>query len=262
MLVDHALVARVERFFARDCAGLARSLAKLEPDGDAEVVERAGGALVWMGHGMYVNRSFAVGVTEPATDADVDAIVGFYEAKGADPTIELCPYADDVVRARASELGFVVTQFRNVYARTFDDLPDRSADVQLVPVDDARFETWADVWGDQSVDRDVDRRFVRARHRAEGEHAFLAFSGPDLVAVCSLAMLDRVADLGGMLTRPEDRGRGVQAACIAHRLAIARDAGCDFAVTSAVPGGTSARNLERAGFECLYTSVRLSRPRR
>jgi GNAT superfamily N-acetyltransferase len=85
--------------------------------------------------------------------------------------------------------------------------------------------------------------------------------GGEVVAVCSIAILGGVADLGGMLTLPAARGHGIQAACITRRLSIARDLGCDLAITSAVPGGPSARNLERAGFECLYTGVGLVRPR-
>jgi GNAT superfamily N-acetyltransferase len=261
MLADRALVERVERFFARDCAELARSLHRLEPHGDAEVVERAGGSVVWMGHGMYVNRAFGIGVTQPAAPGDVDAIVEFYDSKGADAGIQLCPYADDRVRARANELGFRVTGFGNFYARRFDDLARPRAEIELVAVEDANFETWAGVWITQSRDAAVERRFVSARYHAEGEHAYLVLHGDEVVAVCSLAVLDGVADLGGMLTLPAARGRGIQAACIAHRLAIAHDLGCDLAVTSAVPGGSSPRNLERAGFECLYTGVGLVRPR-
>jgi GNAT superfamily N-acetyltransferase len=63
-----------------------------------------------------------------------------------------------------------------------------------------------------------------------------------------------------MSTLPAFRRRGVQRACLAARLDLARAAGCDLAVTSATPGGESARNIERAGFQCVYTSVGLVRP--
>ena len=69
-----------------------------------------------------------------------------------------------------------------------------------------------------------------------------------------------LADFGGMTTVPAFRHRGVQRACLAGRIAVAREAGCDLVVTSATPGGESARNIERAGFTCLYTSVGLVRP--
>jgi hypothetical protein len=48
----------------------------------------------------------------------------------------------------------------------------------------------------------------------------------------------------------------VQAALLAARLHLARDAGCSLAAVTADPGGTSARNCERTGFELAYTNVR------
>jgi len=80
-----------------------------------------------------------------------------------------------------------------------------------------------------------------------------------MVAVCSMTIDQQLADLGGMTTSPAFRRRGVQAACLAHRLRVAREAGCDLAVASADPGSESARNIERAGLQCLYTSVGLRR---
>ena len=113
------------------------------------------------------------------------------------------------------------------------------------------------MWIEQSADAEVERRFVHARHRKPGEHDFVATIGGDPVGVCSLSIGDRIADLGGMLTRESWRSRGIQAACIAHRLTVAVEMGCDLAVTSATPGTSSARNIERAGFEAIYTSAGL-----
>jgi GNAT superfamily N-acetyltransferase len=79
--------------------------------------------------------------------------------------------------------------------------------------------------------------------------------------VCSLSVDAGIAELGGMGTRAPVRGRGIQRACVAHRVAFARDAGCDLLLSSATPSGSSARTLERAGFACVYTSAGLVRPR-
>lgn len=49
-------------------------------------------------------------------------------------------------------------------------------------------------------------------------------------------------------TLPEHRGRGVQRALIAARLALARDAGCDLAFAATAAGSASQRSYERAGF--------------
>jgi hypothetical protein len=59
---------------------------------------------------------------------------------------------------------------------------------------------------------------------------------------------------------PEWRGRGIQVASIKERLRLAAAMGCDMASASVMPGGTSHRNYERAGFQMLYARVMVARP--
>ena len=68
-----------------------------------------------------------------------------------------------------------------------------------------------------------------------------------------------VAILGGMTTLPAERRRGVQAALIAYRVAIAADAGCDLAVSSTLPANASERNLTRAGFHPVFEMATITR---
>jgi len=262
MLVDRALVRRIEGMFARDAAEYVHALRAIDPESAAAVAECAGGRLVYLEPGMFVNRAFGVGVDRPAAATDVDMIVEFFTARDCAPEIELCPYAHDSVRARATELGFGVAWFRNVYAVGLADVDVRRLEplVECIPVDAANVDAWESFWVENSVeDANLVRRFARARHRKPGEHDSIATIGSEVVAVCSMTISAGLADFGGMTTRPEFRRRGVQAACLAHRLSVARRAGCDLAVTSADPGGESARNIERAGFRGLYTSVGLER---
>jgi GNAT superfamily N-acetyltransferase len=264
VLVDHELVSRIESFFARDAAGYAITRAELEPGCGAEVADCAGGRVIYMGPGMHVNRAIGVGVAEPARTADVDFIVDFYASRGLDAQIELCPYAHDAVRSRAAELGFRLDWFRTVYARTIGPGSPRSASGPFVftRVDSANFTTWADLWIEQSDDADRERRFTRSRNAKPGEHDFIVSMDGATVAVCSLSIHDGLADLGGMLTRAEYRNRGIQAACLDHRLAYAAESGCELATAGATPGTASARNIERAGFEALYTSAALRKAMR
>ncbi|MDP9333023.1 MAG: GNAT family N-acetyltransferase [Actinomycetota bacterium] len=262
MLVDRALVRRIEGMFARDAAEYAYALRTIDPTSLASVAECAGGRLVYLGPGMFVNRAFGVGIDRPATATDVDMIVEFFAARDCVAEIELCPYAHDAVRARAVELGFGMAWFRNVYAYTLLDghIPPLNSPVECIPVDTTNFAVWESFWVQNSVEGPgIVQSFARARHRKPGEHDFIVTSGSEVVAVCSMTISGELADLGGMTTRPTFRRQGVQAACLAHRLSVARQAGCDLAVTSADPGGESARNIERAGFRCLYTSVGLRR---
>ncbi len=59
----------------------------------------------------------------------------------------------------------------------------------------------------------------------------------------------------GAATLPEFRGLGIQRAFLQERLRLAQQAGCDLAVTLTLPGTTSQRNAERAGFRTAYTKV-------
>jgi len=71
-----------------------------------------------------------------------------------------------------------------------------------------------------------------------------------------------VAQLTGAATAPAHRRRGVQTALLSVRLADAVTAGCDLAVVTTQPGSTSQRNVQRSGFDLLYTrAVLVKQPR-
>ena len=102
--------------------------------------------------------------------------------------------------------------------------------------------------------------FCDAQHRIDGATDLVALLDGRPVATGSVVLLDDgVASLGGAATRLEARGRGAQRALIVERLHRARDAGADLAIVTAVPDGSSARNLTAAGFELLHTQVVLTR---
>ena len=54
-------------------------------------------------------------------------------------------------------------------------------------------------------------------------------------------------------TAPAHRRRGVQTALLSARLADAAAAGCDVAVVTTQPGSKSQQNVQRRGFDLLYT---------
>jgi GNAT superfamily N-acetyltransferase len=54
-------------------------------------------------------------------------------------------------------------------------------------------------------------------------------------------------------TAPAHRRRGVQTALLSARLADAAAAGCDIAVVTTQPGSKSQQNVQRRGFDLLYT---------
>ena len=81
-----------------------------------------------------------------------------------------------------------------------------------------------------------------------------AGSGEPLGAAL-LTVGDGVGLLANASTLPAARGRGVQAALIARRIADAVDAGCDVVGGLALPWSSSQRNMRRAGLHVAYTKV-------
>ena len=63
----------------------------------------------------------------------------------------------------------------------------------------------------------------------------------------------------GAATAPAHRRRGVQTALLSARLADAAAAGCDIAVVTTQPGSKSQQNVQRRGFDLLYTRAVLVR---
>ncbi|HEY1739461.1 MAG TPA: hypothetical protein VGI86_12155 [Acidimicrobiia bacterium] len=271
IVITDELVRRVERELAHDGQSLAGAMRRLDPGTDAAAVPRAGGVVVHTGPGLFVNRAIGMGVTEAADADDVDFVIDFFDQRRMPAEIELCPYADDRLRARASERGFAVAWFRTAFTRGTDSLEllgegsgSGEGTTQFELVDSrATFVQWAAVHRAIAPDAPTDAldRALEARNSLPGAHDFLARRDGVTVGVCSLIVHDGVATFGGMGVFPDQRARGVQADCVAFRLALARDLGADLALVTAPPGSASARNVERAGFVPRYTSACLRRPR-
>jgi len=98
---------------------------------------------------------------------------------------------------------------------------------------------------------------------ASGKHplTLAAFAGGKMIAGCGGLIVPEhnMAGFFGAATLPEYRGRGIQAAFMQERLRLTKQAGCDLAVTLTMPGTTSQRNAERAGFRTAYTKVVVSK---
>ena len=66
-------------------------------------------------------------------------------------------------------------------------------------------------------------------------------------------MHEGIAQLCGASTLPAERRRGVQSALLARRLDDAGRGGCTVAVVTTQPGSKSQQNVQRQGFDLLYS---------
>jgi GNAT superfamily N-acetyltransferase len=259
MYVDRELVRRVESTAVEFCARLVEVLARMSPSNPAAAQECDGGQLIAFGAGRYVNRAMGIGFGGMPSADIVSAVESFYRARSLPASVEITPWVDADLVAALGAAGFRLERFRNVYAHALNSLPDNpTADIR--PVDDANEQDRkAILAGDVSAEaRRVSDEYCDAAGQLSNSSDFVACVDGQSVACGSITIVRGSAGLGGAATMPQHRGKGLQTALLAYRLRLAAKSGCDLALATAVPDGQSARNLERLGFQLLYTQTVLT----
>ena len=257
---DVRLIARLEQVSAENAVAFALALSSVDRSWGTETLAVAGGQLVLDGPGLYVNRAIAVGIGAPLRAADIGLIIDRSAAIGVPAAVEVTPATHHDSISELKEHGFAHDSSSDVTAlvRPLDELPDRfrgGDGIEVVSVGERSLAEWQDVsalgWGHvtESARRAADA-FAAAAQVVDGDGMVIAVDASDgrPLGCASVTLCDEVATLGGMSTIPAERGRGVQAALILHRLGRAKSAGCTMATSTAVVGGASERNVQRFGF--------------
>ena len=266
MIIPVGEIARVERVAALSNAAVAEPLGLLEPGLSPTVMPLAGGHLVLLGPGMYVNRGLALGLGMETTADDLAALEASSGAAGVRAEVEVSPLAHPSLLERTASRGYRPAAFRSTLLGVPGTEQPSLADVVTVQEisDHSGLTEWQAVaaagFGYTSDDqRRVSDLYASAIHLLEQTRLYLARMGGRPVAVASLTIRDDVAILGGMTTVPFARGRGIQAELIRLRLGAAAEAGCAVAISTAAPGSASERNLLRRGFSVAYTTLTMRR---
>ena len=143
--------------------------------------------------------------------------------------------------------------------------------VEVRPSGDDEFEAWLDVVADGVAHPDTQgvpsheefpREVIARAERdlaAAGVMRYVALRDGVIAGGASFRMAEGVAQLTGAATAPAHRRRGVQTALLSARLADAAAAGCDIAVVTTQPGSKSQQNVQRRGFDLLYTRAVICR---
>ena len=282
---DLTLSRRLERAEALANARIVEARARLSPDSGAAWIEVAGARAMYDGASAPTTQTFGLGLFQPATDADLDAIEAFYTERGAPVFHEVSPLADAGLPALLARRGYRPCEFTSVLYRpidtaglkactTSDDVacatPEnvvqafRPAAVGLAPVtvrliEKGEEEIYARVsaegWSEFGVG-DFVLNMARLSGQVEGQRLFLAEFDGAPVAAGALGLADGIAHLAGASTVPAGRRRGAQLALLDHRLRYAAAHGCDIALMGALPGSGSQRNAERHGFRIAYTRIK------
>jgi GNAT superfamily N-acetyltransferase len=265
-LLDLAEIARLEE--RRQAVGVAEVADEAEPI--------AGGTMCFAGLGSWANQAMGLAMGEgtgapddgAVDDAELDRLTAFYESRGAEPRIEVCPFAHPSLIDGLARRGFTLKEFVGVLARDLRslDLPVIHVPgleiVRLEPDDPehARACLEIKVAGFGVEDRAMFERLERRIWSHPGCLTLLGKIDREFVAAGSLEVRAPAGALIGMSTLEGYRKRGVQQAMTIARLERLSERGCAFACVQSSPMVATGRNALRLGFHPAYTKAVLTRP--
>ncbi len=235
----------------------------------------AGGAACFAGANSPLSKIVGLGFAGIPAESELAAIEEEYARLGAPVQVELSNLADPQIGALLTGRGYRLVSFENVLGvRPAVGAASAGVDVRIAGADE--LATWVDVVVDGFAHPDTEgvpshedfpREVIAAAITdmvAAGAVTYLArceVTGEDGGAIAggaSMRITDGVAQLTGAATAPEFRRRGVQSALLTVRLSDAHAAGADIAVVTTSPGSKSQQNVQRKGFQLLYTRAILT----
>lgn len=265
-MIDREMVERIERAENDAFTAMYRAAADL----GTAVVEIDGVTTVWSRHDDDPGYNCIINLTD-ASDPHA-AIMHIEAAARADGAIVLgidgSPETIDAVgEDRVEALGFRADYQEHMWGRRLErselDHLAEPPDAPIVRrVRDAESDAFARIL---NIGYDLPEDSVRGHIFAATLglpgwiHYLVEYDGqPGSASV--MYVTDGVAQLFVATTMPDFRGRGGQAALIRHRLRDALELGADLATSQTGTENASPRNMQRRGFELLYTRWILGKP--
>ncbi len=261
ILADLKLAQRLEGMDAAGGAATAAAEAQLRPHLGATSLAIAGGQAMFIGVGSPITQAFGLGLDGAVSDAEMDSLEEFFRSRGSDVFIEVCPLADMSLTEHLNRRGYRVIEFSNVLVRKIANasvtMPAGPIIVKRATGDEA--EVWSRVVAEGFLGPDYPREMLpifEGLFRTEQGRAYLAWLDEKAAGGGGMIIRDGLANLFGDGTIAAYRGRGVQTALIAERLAAAIAHGCDLIMATTMCGTISQRNYERHRFRVAYTRTK------
>ncbi len=261
--VDQTFAQRLEAAHTWRSVAYTRAQKRLRPPNGCEVEAVADGFATFAGKQSPLNKASGIGFADPLSITALDQIERFYRRKNVLPRIELCPLADDSLRALLAERGYRLEQFFNVYYRVVGGqrpypikLPPHTTIHQTQP-DDA--DEWINVttcgFESTTSPSQLGLEIQAPNFHSANSTCYMVRAGKKMVAGGMMATHNKISEFGGTSTLPAYRRQGLQTALLHTRLNMVREMGCDFAMVLTTPGTNSQRNIESVGFRLAYTKV-------
>ena len=267
LFCDTALAERIEGAVVDLMAACTLAARRRRGDAAGFVIPIAGGVACFAEPDSPFNKVAGLGFAGAPTTAALDEVERAYLEHGGPVSVELSNLAQPAIATLLTARGFRLVSYENVLGRALERDLERElpAGVEVRPSGDDELDAWLDVVTDgfahpdehgvpsheefpREIIANAERDFAQA-----GVVRYAALRDGVLAGGGSVLIADGVAHLAGAATAPAHRRRGIQSALLSARLAAAATAGCDLAVVTTQPGSRSQHNVQRRGFDLLYT---------
>ncbi len=265
IILDLELAREVELAEAAAAVACAERMTSMQPDSGGAIERIAGGYAVYCGADNPVTQAVGLGLSGPVSAEEFDRLESFYFSRNEPVRVEICPMADASLTAHFNERGYHVAEFSNVMARPVpsgsSSTPPRGLEIRRASADelDLWVMTVAQGFAENYPVTQELLSVMKMFALGKQTECYLARIDGRVVGGATLAVRGRIAGLFGASTLMEFRKRGVQTALLEARLKRAVEAGCELAMSIALPGSYSQRNITRQGFQTLYTRVKFER---
>ena len=216
-----------------------------------------GGAVALMARHLPVANFNSVVGLRAGHEHHLEALVAWYRSAGVKPQLETVPgYYDPALGRELVRLGFFQSGFHAALVCDPDQRPLAAApDISVEQVTSSSvLEEFLDAYiaGRGLPDGEAFKANVRPWLHEPGWWLYLGRADGAPAAAAILYLNEKVGYCADATTNPAFRGRGLQTALLAHRIADARDAGVDFICSGAELLSQSHRNMERVGMRVLF----------
>lgn len=230
---------------------------------EGKVLELSGGAACFSGFNSYLSQVVGWGFsTQPKQfKSEIETIERFYRAQNHPRVdIELCPFVGNELTVFLSERGYRVTELNNVSVlnlETYEPVEQVAELFDIREVESSRLNEWATKVALGFGYPEAKRQFFRYA-QANGVNAFAAYEQDTIVAGATIATYGDFGDLGVTSTLSEYRGNGLQKKLLHTRLNFAKKQGISYALVTTEPGTVSDANIQKIGFHCAYTRIKMT----
>jgi GNAT superfamily N-acetyltransferase len=264
-LLSLELAREIEMAEAQAAAACAEKLVTAQGDDAGAVASVAGGYAVYCGANSPVTQAVGLGMNGAVSSEEFNRLEEFYFSRKEPVRVETCPMADGSLIEHYRERGYYVSEFSNVMVRPVEKAATAAlpSGIEVQKAAEGGIDLWTLTVAQGFAEHFPVTQEILSVMRlfASGKNTECYFARVDgkIAGGATLALRGRIAGLFGASTLPQFRNRGVQTALVQARLQRAAEQGCELAMSLAVPGSASQRNITRQGFRTLYTRVKFER---